>query len=369
VHDYFPQTYPVTIDNGTSGGGGGGPGTGFTGPWRDTSYTVPASFTKVITTASQFKSLVSASGSLAVGDVVHVVGPMTLDGCPTCHTAIDKKLTAPGASIYFDSNVVFGGDSNTNVGYESVGIHGSNISLYGGVIAGGQANAGLKIGPAYSSETVATTNIKWWGLKVHDVGGSGIYVGGEKNSAGVWLGASNIDIDAEVWAVSQQPQNDTHCANNGSCGTGNHALYAGGSPSDPPGVVMVNNSKFSIYEHDISQCVGDSQVGQSTQNSEFWIRANNLSFTDPTHGGWTAARAFTPWTGVSASTTDKNITVHDVEAHNVSGPVVFTESLGSGPVTVEYGRGVSVLTWSVANSYFSGNPYQPNSNVTYQDVQ
>jgi hypothetical protein len=364
THVVFPQAYAVNIDNGTTGGGGGGPGTGYSGPWRDTSYAVPTSFTKVITTANDFKNLVSPGGSLSPGDVVHVVGPMTLDGNVGGHTTINKFLSSP-ASIYFDSNVVFAGDTNNNViGWNSVYIDGANINLYGGTISGGTGNGGLKIGPGYSTDTQTVKNIKWWGLKIHDIGGTGVYVGGGRNGAGTFVGTDNIDIDAEAWNVGLNLASDPHSVN----GTGLHAIYIGGT-DDPPGGVSVNHSKFSIYSHDTSTCVGDAQVGPATQNTEFWIRANNLSYYNTTNGGWTAARAFTPWTAGVNSYTNANITVHDVEAHNVTGPVVFTESLGSGPVTVEYGRGVNVLTWPTAYSYFKGNPYEPNNHITYQNVQ
>jgi hypothetical protein len=324
---------------------------------------MPSSFTKTITTASAFKSLVSSGGTLAAGDVVHVVGPMTLDGCSSCHTVINKRLSSP-ASIYFDSNVVFAGDNRTSVGYASVYVDGSNINLYGGQIAGGTANGGLNVGPAFTSDTQGTSNIRWWGLKIHDVGGGGILAGGLKNSSGVWLGSSNLDFDVETWNVGTQPQLDPHTVK----GTGVHAIYVGSTPSDPPGTVMVNNSKFSVYSHDTSKCVGDAQVGQSVQNTEFWIRAANLSFINTSYG-WSAARAFTPWNASVNSYTDKNITVHDVEGHNLTGPVVAADSLSTGPIVVEYGRGASVLTNSTANSYYSGNAFYKNSNITYQNIQ
>jgi len=358
-HPAIGFDYTVTIAGTTFTG----PGTGYTGPWRNTSYTIPSSFTKTITTASAFKSLVGPSGSLVAGDVVHVVGPLKIDGCAGCHTDIQKRLSSP-ASIYFDSNVVFAGDTNTTVGYYSVGIEAMNIYMYGGQVAGGQANDGIRVGPNFSAATAGADNVRWWGLKIHDTGGTGILAGGLKNSSGVWLGSNNIDIDAEIWNVCQQPQNDPHTVK----GTGQHAIYVGNTSSDPPGAIMLNNSKFSIYSHDTSTCVGDAQIGQSVQNSEFWVRVANLPFADSA-GGWTAARAMTPWTGASSPYNDKNIIVHDVEAHNISGPVVATDSLHSGPVTVEYGRAVSTLTWSTAKSYFNSNPFQPNSNVIYQNIQ
>jgi hypothetical protein len=338
----------------------GGPS--WTGPWRDTSYTVPSSFTKTITTAADFKNLVSSSGSLTAGDVVHVVGPMTIDGCAGCHTLITKKVSAPGASIYFDSNVVFAGDTNTGFGYASVTVDATNISLYGGVIAGGQGGFGLDIGPQLSSDTGNVTNIKWWGLKVHDVGSTGIYSGGEQNSSGVWLGASNIDVDAEVWAVGQQPENDPHAVK----GTGMHALYVGGSPADPPGTWQVANSKFSIYTHDTSTCVGDVQVGQSVSNTEFWVRAYNLSYVGSAN--WAAGYAFDLWTAAPSSYMDSNITAHDVEAYNTAGPTVVDSSLGSGPVTIEYGRATNVLTNPNAKGYYGGNAFGASKYVNYLNI-
>jgi hypothetical protein len=361
---YGDWTAAITATPQGATGGGGGPGTGFTGPWRNTSYTVPTVFTKTITTASAFKSLVSVAGSLAAGDVVHVVGPMNLDGCSGCHTDIFKRLSAP-ASIYFDSNVVFGGDSRTTVGFPSVEINATNIYMYGGQVAGGQANDGIRVGMINTSDTAGPNNVRWWGVKIHGTGGTGILAGGGKNSSGTWVGSNNLDFDAEIYNICQQPQNDPHDVD----GTGIHAIYVGNTSSDPPGTIMLNNSKFSIYSHDTSTCVGDAQVGQSVQNSEFWVRVANLPYFDSAHGGWTAARALSPWTGASSPYNDKNIIVHDVEAHNISGPVVATDSLHSGPVTVEYGRAVSTLTWSTAKSYFNSNPFQPNSNIIYQDVK
>ena len=350
-----------------SGGTSGGPGTGFTGPWRDTSYTVPTTFTKVITTANAFTSLVSAGGSLVPGDVVHVVGPMKLAGCPSCTTNIVKHLSSP-ASIYFDSNVVFAGDSTTTkVGNSSVNVDASNIYMYGGQVAGGMANEGVRVGPSFGNDTQNVSNIRWWGLKVHDVGGGGVDSFGEKNTAGVFLGSDHLDFDIETWNLGlNSTVIDPHCQN-GACGTGVHAIYIGGG-FEPPGMVYVNNSKFSVYTHDTADCVGDAQVGESVQNTELWIRGANLSFTHPA-GGWTAARVFTPWNGAASTYNDANITVHDVEGHNISGQIVSTDSLSSGPITVEYGRAVNALTWSTANSYYSGKPFQPNSHVAYQNVQ
>jgi hypothetical protein len=289
---------------------------------------------------------------------------MTLDGTSGGHTDILKRLSSP-ASIYFDSNVVFAGDSRTTVGYPSVEINASNIYMYGGQVSGGQANDGIRAGLLFSNDTAGPTNIRWWGVKIHGTGGTGILAGGGQNSAGTWIGSNNLDFDAEIWDICQQPQNDPHDVD----GTGIHGIYVGNTSSDPPGTVMVNNSKFSIYSHDTKTCVGDVQMGQSVQNSEFWIRVANLPYFDSSHGGWTAARAMTPWVGSASPYSDKNITVHDVEAHNISGPVVFDEQLRSGPVTIEYGRGVNVLTWATAYSYYNGNPYQPNSNIIYQNVQ
>jgi hypothetical protein len=257
---------------------------------------------------------------------------------------------------------VFAGDTSTSVGYAAVYVDATNINLYGGVIAGGQGGTGLNIGPVFSGDTSDVTNVTWWGLKVHDVGGSGIYVGGEQNSSGVWLGTSNVDVDAEVWAVGQEPQNDPHAVK----GTGIHAIYVGGSPSDPPGTWQVANSRFSIYSHDTSQCLGDAQVGQSVSNSEFWVRSYNLTYVGS--ASWAAGYAFDLWTSAPGSYTDKNITVHELEAYNTAGPTVTASSLGSGPVTVEYGRATKVLTNGNANTYYGGKAFGTSPYVTYQNI-
>jgi hypothetical protein len=341
--------------------GAGGPGPTWTGPWRDASYTPPTSFTKTITTASAFKNLVSAGGSLAAGDVVHVVGPLTIDGCAGCHTLILKKLAAPGAKIYLDDNVVFAGDT-TIPGYAAVYVDATNISLYGGTIAGGQGGHGLQIGPVFSGDTSNVTNITWWGITIHDVGGSGIFVGGEQNRYGSWLGTSNIDVDADVSAVGQQPQLDPHTVK----GTGLHALYVGGSSSDPPGIWQVANSKFSIYTHDTSQCAGDAQIGQSVTTTEFWVHAHNLTYTGT--ATWATGYALTLWTAAPGLYTNHDITVHDVESNTTTGPTVVDSSLGSGPVTIQYGRATNALTNPQAATYYAHNAFGTSPYVTYQNI-
>jgi hypothetical protein len=294
-----------------------------------------------------------------------VVGPLTFDGCPGCTTTITRKLAAPGASIYFDSNVTFAGDTNVcpTPAYPSVLVDATNISLFGGVAtSAGSGVAGIEISPGYSGDTVDVINIRWWGVKIHDVGGNGIYVGGSRNSAGTWLGTSNIDVDAEIWASGKLPQCDVHQVK----GTGIHSAYIGGSPYDPPGTWMVQNSKFSLLEHDNVASVGDTQVGQSVYNTELWIRAYNQTYLGTTD--WAAGSAIGLWTAAGGSYMTRNVTFHDVESNNTKGPTVVTGSLGSGPVTVEYGRATNALTNPATYTYYGGKAFQANPYVTYQNI-
>lgn len=289
--------------------------------WPDTT---PPAFTpnRVATTPSEFSSIM---GSLKPGDVVEVK-PMTLSG----EVVFGQKLSSP-ADIHFDTGVYFTGAA-AGTSLPAVWIHGSNLRLYGGNVSG-LGNDCVKVS-ASSSDSSGPSNIRWWGVKLHDCGGNGF------SAQGAGYPNTNLDIQAEVWNAGRTLSLDPHAVK----GTGLHGAYIGGGNAPTSG-------RFIFYVHD--QPTGAAvQAGSNLQNSDLWIRAERLTWAG-TAG--MAGNAFQPWGG-----NDRNVVVHDLEVYDVTGHAVFDESLTGGSVTVQYARS-SGVTLSPA--------YQSSSYVTCQDCK
>jgi hypothetical protein len=290
--------------------------------WPDTT---PPAFApnRVAATPSDFSSIMS---SLHAGDVVEVK-PMTLSG----EIVFGQKLSSP-AQIHFDSGVEFTG-SAAGTNNPAVWIHGSNLSLYGGDVSG-MGNDCVKVS-AGSADTSGPTNIRWWGLKVHDCGGSGFAAQGNNYPN------TNLDIQLEAWKWGQNLAIDPHAVK----GTGFHGAYLGGGNAPTSG-------RFIVYAHD-SQYGAGVEAGSNLQNADLWERAANLTWSG-TVG--MAGNAFQPW-----GSNNKNVVVHDLEASNITGYALFDESLtgGSGNV-VQYARSSGVNASPV---------YQPSPFVVCQDCK
>jgi hypothetical protein len=293
-----------------------------TGPsWPDTT---PPAFTpnRVATTPSEFSSIM---GSLRAGDVVEVK-PMTLSG----EVVFGQKLSS-AAEIHFDPGVYFTGAA-AGTQLPAVWIHGSNLRLYGGDVSG-LGNDCVRVG-ASSSDTSGPTNIRWWGAKLHDCGGSGF------SAQASTYPNSGLDISVEIWKAGQNLALDPHAVK----GSGLHGAYVGGGNAPTSG-------RFVFYVHD--QSTGAAvQAGANLQNSDLWIRAERLTWTGLAgYGG----NAFQPWGG-----NNKGVVVHDLEVSNTTGHAIFDESLTGGTVTVQYARAAGVKLSPV---------YESSSYVTCQDCK
>jgi hypothetical protein len=273
--------------------------------WPDVT---PPAFTsnRIASTVSDFSSIM---GSLKAGDVVEVK-PMTLTG----EIVFGQKLSAP-ADIHFDAGVKFTG---TAVGtlLPAVWIHGSNLRLYGGDVSG-QGNDCVRVGAA-SSDSTGPTNIRWWGATIHDCGGTGFSAQASTHPN------TGLDIAADISHAGENLALDPHAEK----GTGLHGAYLGGGNA-------VTSGRFVLTVHD--QPTGAAlQGGANLQNSDIWLRADRITFKSTSVAG--AGNALQLWGGQ-----DKNVVVHDLEADNLAGRAVETESLtaGTGNI-VNYARATNV---------------------------
>jgi hypothetical protein len=289
--------------------------------WPDTT---PPAFTpnRVATTPSEFSSIM---GSLKAGDVVEVK-PMTLSG----EIVFGQKLSAP-ADIHFDAGVYFTGTA-AGTKLPAVWIHGSNLRLYGGDVSG-LGNDCVKVSAA-SSDSSGPSNIRWWGVKLHDCGANGFA------AQGAGYPNTNLDIQAEIWNAGRTLALDPHAVK----GTGLHGAYIGGGNAPTTG-------RFIFYVHD--QPTGAAvQAGSNLQDSDLWIRAERLTWSG-TAG--LAGNAFQPWGG-----SNKAVVVHELQVSDVTGHALFDESLTGGSVTVQYARASGVKL---------SPAYESSSYVTCQDCK
>lgn len=252
---------------------------------------------------------------------------MTISG----QVIFGQKLSSP-AEIHFDPGVYFTGTA-AGTQLPSVWIHGSNLQLYGGDVRG-LGNDCVKV-MAASADTSGPTNIRWWGVKLHDCGGNGFSAQGNKYPN------SNLDISAEVWNAGQNLALDPHAVK----GTGLHGAYIGGGDSPTSGRFV-----FDVHDQPTGAAL---EAGANLQNADIWLRAARLTWSG-TPG--LAGNAFQPW-----GSSNKNVVVHDLEVTDITGHALFDESLsgGSGNV-VQYARSTGVAASPV---------YQPSSYVTCQDCK
>lgn len=249
---------------------------------------------------------------------------MTLSG----EVVFGQRLSSP-ADIHFDDGVKFTGTA-AGTQLPAVWIHGSNLRLYGGDVSG-LGNDCVKISAA-SADPSGPSNIRWWGAKLHDCGGNGF------SAQGAGYPNTGLDIAAEIWHAGLNLALDPHAVK----GSGLHGAYIGGGNAPTTG-------RFVFYVHD--QATGAAvQAGSNLQNSDLWIRADNLTWSGQTgYGG----NGFQPWGG-----SNQNVVVHALEVSNATGHAILDESLTGGSVKVAYARASGVKLSPV---------YQSSNYLTCED--
>lgn len=234
---------------------------------------------------------------------------MTITG----EVSLDQRLLAP-ASVYFDPGVRFAG-SPEGSNRPAIWLHASNLRLYGGEVSN-VAQDCVRV-QAGSADTSGPTNIRWWGLKIHDCAGTGFSVQGTN------FPNTGLDIQADIWACGQNIDLDPHPEK----GTGLHGAYLGGGST-------ISSGTFVFYVHD--QPTGAAvSVGANLENSRLWVEARRISFQAKYQ---VAGNAVQFW-----GDSNRNVTVEDIEASDLAGRVVETDGLSGGDgLTIERARGTEI---------------------------
>jgi hypothetical protein len=187
--------------------------------------------------------------------------------------------------------------------------------LYGGEVTNlGEDCVRIQAG---SRDPGGPTNIRWWGVKIHDCAANGLSVQGS------YYPNTGLDIAAEIWAAGQNLSLDPHAER----GTGLHGAYLGGAAT-------VSSGRFLLNVHD--QPTGAAvSIGANLQDSEVWIKANRITFQAVQQ---VAGNAVQLW-----SNHNKNIVIRDIEASALAGRVVETDALSAGTgLSVSYARASNV---------------------------
>jgi hypothetical protein len=170
------------------------------------------------------------------------------------------------AEIRFDSATKFVGAASA-VNLAAVWIDDvSHVRLYGGDVSdsasGGMAGTGVVV---YDS-----SYLTWWGVKVHDVGGAGMYI------TGIRRASEYVDIKADVSHWGHNLKWDPHPEK----GTGLQGVNIGDSRYG------VNHSRFAFHVHDSPVGSGLEMGGavatDGARANEVYVWCRNLTIVTAT---------------------------------------------------------------------------------------
>jgi hypothetical protein len=260
---------------------------------------------RIASTPARFAAIMS---TLRPGDVVEVK-PMTITG----EVTMGQRLSAP-ASIYFDKGVRFTGPPDGS-NRPAIWLDASNLRLYGGEVSN-VAQDCVRV-QAGSADASGPTNIRWWGVRIHDCAGTGFSV------QGTFYPNTGLDIQADIWACGQNLNLDPHPEK----GTGLHGVYLGGGST-------VSSGTFVFYVHD--QATGAAvSIGPNLQSSRIWVEARRISF----HATYQVAGNAVQFWGNNNS----NVTVEDIQANELAGRVVETDGLtGGSGIVIDRALGAAI---------------------------
>jgi len=188
---------------------------------------------------------------------------------------LHKKLS-DWAEVRFDAGTKFVGAARVSE-LPSVWLDDdSHIRFYGGDVSdaasGGMAGTGIIVdGSSYLS---------WWGVRVHDVGGAGIYLTGTKRAS------DHLDFKGNVFDWGHNLRWDPHVVK----GTGLHGIN-------------VADSHYGVNESRLAFRVHDSRVGSGLQmggavatdgarGNKIYLWCQNLTMVAPNAQGGSCAQVW-----------------------------------------------------------------------------
>jgi hypothetical protein len=278
--------------------------------------------TITVTTRAAFDS---AWANLQAGDKL-VVSGVTFNG----QVNLWNRMLADWAEVHFADDVRFvGGGAHA---YPAVSVADvSKVRLYGGDVTN-RTGSGIRLEDA--------NDITWWGFRVHDTAGTGVF------AFGITKPADRLDMRGEVWNCGWDLSLDPHA----EPGTGNHAVYLSGNGYRTSGTFI-----FKVHDQPAGAAV---QVGPYLQDSTLEIDARRITFQATRQVAGNAVQ----WWGNGI----RNVKVRYIYGEDLAGRVSETDGLydGSNPagaIAIEYGR-------SAGNIRLSPR-YAPDAAVQCLDCQ
>lgn len=292
-------------------------------------------------------TLRAALSTVRSGDRIVATRSFSVDG----EFVISAELPAPGAVIDLGTGpnaVRFRAESHDPL--PAVWIHHArNLILLGGDVSNPHGGDGVDInGP--------TTRLTWWGLSVHDVGGSGI---GALPGGGP---IAHVDLEARVTRWGMNPALDPHREK----GTGFHAAIL----ADVEGAVF-NGNRVAI---DASHGPGDAiEIGNPTSAGEIKGNTIILSAKDLYFDAKSAVagNGLQLWGRVPVGARVTYLVTHDTQGRAVDANGV-SPGVSMGGVRIEYGRAFSCCRNpsldATEPNVADDQPWDPRFGVRYGNV-
>lgn len=279
-------------------------------------------------TASNQAQLDSAVANLQAGDLVQCIGTWTYSGGLT----IQKQL-ASVAEIHFDGISFVCPGSHTKL--QCVWVNNcQKIRMYGGTVTS-SSGFGIRV--------YGGTDITWQDFVLNNCEATGVHL---NTGAGAGSNMIRPTFKGETHNCGWYYANDGHP----EPGTGWHGCYVGSGD----GVYTASGGKIALDVYD--QPAGAAIEVNECNNSEFWIRANRLTFMAQQQ---TAGNVVQSW-----GATQSNNTYHWIEGHDITGHGYMAINTLTGCV-VNYGRCTNYST----NPRSSDWAWGTSGGMVYQDVQ
>jgi hypothetical protein len=275
---------------------------------------------------------------LRAGDYVKATSAFTVDG----QTVLGRALTGP-AVLDLGGFVTFAYTGGQEVA--AVYLHkAGNLRIYGGNVTTNKTGG-------YGILTHGSTNVTWWGFKVHDCGMDGLAAFTAKDGGPV----TGCDFAGELTNNGLHWAYDPHSEK----GSGLH-----GANLDDSGIYAFHGNRFALDIHD--QPAG-AAVEYGSQNippvsNTLILRARRLTFVSRTQTGGNALQIW----GVNGQGLDiPYLEVEDAQGYGLwTGGMFGGATLGG--VSVEYARAAHT---NLNPRYAGQNPWDARHGVVYHDVQ
>jgi len=181
------------------------------------------------------------------------------------------------AEVHFDSGTRFVGVAGADSNAPAVWINDvSDVRLYGGDVSdgasGGKAGTGIVV---YDS-----SSLSWWGFRVHDTGGGGVFLTGIKKAS------DHLDFKGDVSDWGHNLAWDSHPTK----GTGEQGVNVADANYG------VNNSRLAFHVHNgavgSGMEIGGSVATDGARGNKIYLWCQNLTRVDANGGAGNCAQVW-----------------------------------------------------------------------------